>query len=286
MPSHYAHYYFGNEVIRVMPNDVKNIISTNSECLDAYRMGLQGPDFLAFYRPGFPNALKKEGRQIHNAPGKLFFQRAIEILKENPTPESYSYIFGCINHFILDSLCHPIVTESMKLTELTHSKIEREFDNHILRICRKSPTRLKLRALFPHDEELDSIIARFYQSTTKKNTQEAVDTMTDVLRLFAAPKKSSRRRLYRLFTALPMESLNKTRDMIYFEKPEAKLTETNKKLFDALNKAVMTASTELDAFLNCLLLDKPLSETFEVNYLGISDAESDMASDETPDADK
>ena len=50
MPSHYAHYYFGKEVIRVMPGDAKDIINSNATSIDAYMIGLHGPDFLAFYR--------------------------------------------------------------------------------------------------------------------------------------------------------------------------------------------------------------------------------------------
>lgn len=269
MPSHYAHYYFGNEVIRVMPGDAKNIISSNPQCLDAYRMGLQGPDFLAFYRPWRQNALKQEGRKIHNASGAEFFRRSIPILRENPKPEAYSYIFGCINHFILDAACHPVVSEYMGSTGLSHGKIEREFDNYILRLCGKSPKKLQLEVLFPHDPKLDQIISQFYSVTTPDRTKEAINTMAYILGLFSDPKKSHRRNLYRLFTVLPSKSLNKTRDMIYFEKPESKAAECNKKLFNTLNKAVLNAASEMDAFMDSLLLDKPLADVFQVNYLGV-----------------
>lgn len=268
MPSHYAHYYFGNEVIRVMPGDVKNIISSKSRCLDAYRTGLQGPDFLAFYRPWRNNPLKQEGRRIHNATGAEFFRRAIPILRENPQPEAYSYIFGCINHFILDAACHPVVSEYMNSTGLSHGKIEREFDSYILRLCGKSPKKLRLETLFPHDPELDPIISRFYSVTTPGRTGEAIDTMTRILNLFADPNKSHRRNLYRLFTLLPVRSLNKTRDMIYFEKPEPKAAECSKMLFNTLNKAVLNAASEMDAFMDSLLLDEPLGEVFRFNFLG------------------
>ena len=40
MPSHYAHYYFGKEVIRVMPGDAKDIINSNATSIDAYMIGL------------------------------------------------------------------------------------------------------------------------------------------------------------------------------------------------------------------------------------------------------
>ena len=51
MPSHYAHYYFGKEVIRVMPGDAKDIINSNATSIDADMRDLHDPDFLAVDRP-------------------------------------------------------------------------------------------------------------------------------------------------------------------------------------------------------------------------------------------
>ncbi len=268
MPSHYAHYYFGNEVVRIMPGDVKDIINHDGDTLDAYMMGLHGPDFLAFYRPWTKNALKKEGSQIHNAPGREFLQGAAAKLKANPKPEAYSYIFGCINHFVLDAYCHPIVTEYMAKSSLTHGKLEREFDNFVLQICRKSPRRVNLDRLFPHSEHLDEIISGFYRSTTPSRTHEAIETMNSILSAFSQPKRSTRHTIYRLLSLIPKESIRDSRDMIYREDPEPRAMECNGRMFDALNKAVTTASTELDAFMNYMLLDEPLDEFFNRNYLG------------------
>lgn len=43
MPSTYAHYRFGQEVLKELPNDIKKIIIENKELYD---IGLHGPDLL------------------------------------------------------------------------------------------------------------------------------------------------------------------------------------------------------------------------------------------------
>lgn len=268
MPSHYAHYYFGKEVIRVMPEDVKDIINTDETSIDAYMMGLHGPDFLAFYRPWRHNALNREGKRVHQEPGRNFFENAALQLKDHPSSGAYSYIFGCITHFILDASCHPLVTEYMAETGLSHAKIEREFDNYILRICRKSPKRVNLRKVFPHSDKIDGLMADFYTGTTPKNTREAIDTMTQVLAIFASKKSSVRKAAYNTLSLIPSQSVKSRRDMIYQDKEEPLAESSNVKLFDALNKAVMIASREMDHFMDYVLLGTPLNDNFDFNYLG------------------
>ena len=48
MPSTYAHYRFGQEVLKELPNDIKKIIIENKELYD---IGLHGPDLLFYYLP-------------------------------------------------------------------------------------------------------------------------------------------------------------------------------------------------------------------------------------------
>ena len=46
MPSSYAHYRFGTQVLDLMPADIREPILRNRALFDA---GLQGPDFLFFH---------------------------------------------------------------------------------------------------------------------------------------------------------------------------------------------------------------------------------------------
>ena len=46
MPSTYAHYQFGQEVLKELPNDIKKIIIKNKE---SYDIGLHGQDLFFYY---------------------------------------------------------------------------------------------------------------------------------------------------------------------------------------------------------------------------------------------
>ena len=48
MPCIYAHNSFGKEVQKMLPKPLKNTIRRHPA---AFRIGLQGPDFLFFYHP-------------------------------------------------------------------------------------------------------------------------------------------------------------------------------------------------------------------------------------------
>ena len=47
MPTTYAHYKFGKEVMSALPRPLQNAIENNRELFD---IGLHGPDILFYYR--------------------------------------------------------------------------------------------------------------------------------------------------------------------------------------------------------------------------------------------
>ena len=67
MPSTYAHYRFGQEVLKELPNDIKKIIIENKELYD---IGLHGPDLLFYYLPLKTNEINSIGYNMHEKTGK------------------------------------------------------------------------------------------------------------------------------------------------------------------------------------------------------------------------
>ena len=65
MPSFYAHNRFGKEVCKELPKEIHQIIQ---EYPSAYKAGLQGPDFLFFYRPFLPCHVNTLGHAHINSP--------------------------------------------------------------------------------------------------------------------------------------------------------------------------------------------------------------------------
>ena len=75
MPSAYAHYKFGKMVIPELPKDIKNVIKKYPA---PFKAGLQGPDFLFYYRAFSKNKINQIGVSIHH---KDFYSANISLPK-------------------------------------------------------------------------------------------------------------------------------------------------------------------------------------------------------------
>lgn len=104
MPATITHAYFGYDVYNKVDNKIKNKVS-----LDRVMMFGQGPDPLMFY---FSNKkIRKLQRDAHNKKTKDYFINLLEYIKENKLYDEdvYSYVFGTICHYVLDSTTHPYI---------------------------------------------------------------------------------------------------------------------------------------------------------------------------------
>ena len=137
MPALYAHLRFGEEVYKTLPDNYKRLI----ECYpEAFSLGTQGPDILFYHQPMKSNDIRKKGTSLHKLSGEEFFLPQAEkllqtakggdILDENGA--FASYLCGFLCHFTLDVCCHPYI-DGHSNEEVTHGKIESEFDKYILR---------------------------------------------------------------------------------------------------------------------------------------------------------
>ena len=68
-PSTYAHYRFGQEVLKELPNDIKKIIIENKELCD---IGLHGPDLFFDYLPLKTNEINSIGYNMHEKQEKKY----------------------------------------------------------------------------------------------------------------------------------------------------------------------------------------------------------------------
>ncbi len=269
MPSHYAHYYHGKEVTRILPDDIKDIINTGQNSIDSYIIGLQGPDILAFYMPYSNNRLNRLGRSIHQASAKDFFSRSIRTLEDHRTPESFSYLYGCLCHYMLDSACHPIVLSAMEETGLTHAAIEREFDNYILRISGKRPIGLDTSIIIPLNPALGEIISPFYPGISANRINSGIESMSKILGMMCSRSKRTRNALYTTLSHIPIDGVRDKRDMVVKTKPQQLAEKSSYKLWDELNRSVSDTAAELDLLMDSILLGKPLSDRLSGNFLGV-----------------
>ncbi|MHC1719809.1 MAG: zinc dependent phospholipase C family protein [Clostridiaceae bacterium] len=128
MPAAAAHYYFGQEVLKLLPEELQSIIGKNKA---AYDFGLQGPDFLFYYRPFKTNRVSNMGHRIHREPAEAFIENALKVLRGKSDRKMQAYLMGFVCHFILDSSLHGIISQTAPKTP-DHNRLEAELDRQII----------------------------------------------------------------------------------------------------------------------------------------------------------
>lgn len=129
MPSTYAHYQFGQEVLKELPNDIKKIIIENKELYD---IGLHGPDLLFYYLPLKTNEINSIGYNMHEQTGKEVFDIFRKMMTSKKINHYLAYYYGFICHFALDATCHGYLEKRIHESEVSHGEIEVEFDRFLM----------------------------------------------------------------------------------------------------------------------------------------------------------
>ena len=65
MPTTYAHWRFGDKCIRMLPDDLQNIILNNRAIFD---YGVHGPDIFFYYNCLKHNEVNRYGSAMHDIP--------------------------------------------------------------------------------------------------------------------------------------------------------------------------------------------------------------------------
>ena len=185
MPSSYAHYRFGTQIIPMMPADVRGPILRHRAMFD---MGLHGPDFLFFHDFFKTTPLYKLGTAYHEQSGQDFFTRACAHLKEQPSEAAFAYLHGLLAHYCLDSRCHPLVYAMTDGTDLGHSELETEFDRYLLALdgCKKPHEANVSRHMKLTREEL-AAAAPFFPDVSVQDFGKCIRNMALAEKLLSLP---------------------------------------------------------------------------------------------------
>lgn len=191
MPSTYAHYKFGQDVLQRLPEELQTVIKNH---LPLYNIGLHGPDILFYYHPLFRHPVNQLGYRLHERKAVSFFQNALTALKEMPDPEAgLAYILGFICHFALDSECHTYIEYKIQHSTMTHTEIESDFDRKLLRDAGCQPERTCLTShIHPRRGDAE-IIVRFFPQLHRKHIEKSLASMIYYNKLLLTPGKWKRR---------------------------------------------------------------------------------------------
>ncbi len=157
MPATYAHCRFGEEMLQLMPADVRGTAKRHRQFFD---VGLQGPDPLFYCRPALTGKTHRLGQKFHMQTGREFFSRASRNLRREPDDSGQAYLYGVLCHFVLDAGCHTLTARSEELP-----RIEIAFDRFLMELDGVSGF-----GQWPHGALTDrewGLVSRFYPGTDK-----------------------------------------------------------------------------------------------------------------------
>lgn len=161
MPAAYSHDVFGRIVLKKAPKELKNLLSEHQQ---AYRIGLQGPDILFYYRFWQKNGISRLGHLLHEQPAADFFESRRKYLADD---EKAAYILGFLCHFMLDSACHPYIARAMEIYGVGHDELETELDRALLLRTGKDPLAYHTMAFLVPDRARAERIAEVIGASLK-----------------------------------------------------------------------------------------------------------------------
>lgn len=190
MPSTYAHYRMGLEVRKSLDYREKKIVEGYPEL---FLIGLHGPDILFYYKPLFSNKVNQQGYGMHGRPGREFFKKAAEVIRQHPENNAYlSYVYGFICHFVLDATCHGYIDEKIAASGVSHTEIEVEFDRMLMVKDGYDPLRHRLTEHIVPSMENADVIQSFFEDANSKQVCKALKGMIFNNNLLIAPSKGKR----------------------------------------------------------------------------------------------
>ncbi|MBQ8569183.1 MAG: zinc dependent phospholipase C family protein [Oscillospiraceae bacterium] len=175
MPSTYAHYRMGCDVIKRLSPRLKRIIIPNRRFFD---IGLHGPDILFYYYPVLPNHVNLRGYSMHRSDPARFFSEAADIIRSEHQVSARgrmtAYIMGFICHYILDKNCHGLIYHLQHKEGIAHSRTESAFERKLLVKDGYDPLKKTVTGHIVPSSAVCRIIARFFKGISASQIKRSL----------------------------------------------------------------------------------------------------------------
>ena len=242
MPALYAHFRFGEEVVKHLPPPYVEITEKYPE---AFALGTQGPDVLCYYKPTQKNETNQRAPWLHDWIGEKFFLKHAKKLLQNAPDGKVedllnnngafaAYTIGVLCHFTLDATCH-LYIDTTASDKLTHGKMESEFDKCILRMDGKP-----IRGYNTATPILDTNGTREAAAKTMDVDEETISycikMMRKINKIFSFKCELVHTVLHFLLKLLKME--RQFGDMFLHKKDDPLCEETNRYLVENFHTAI------------------------------------------------
>ena len=262
MPSTYAHYKFGQEIYKRLPESIKRSVDISPEL---FAIGQHGPDIFFYHSALTKNPVKEMGFAMHSKSSMEFFAPAIEKLKNINDESGYrAYIYGFVGHFILDSVCHWYVEDAIEETGVPHTWIEGDFDRMLMIRDGLDPVKYMTACHIVPSEENAKVISEFFPDITQEDANKSLKDMVFYSKLLrcANPFK----RAFVLGGIKVMGASEFLSGMVIRKKANGKCKDAVKNLDRLFSKALDEAVKYLAEFEAAIETDAPLSDRFSRTF--------------------
>lgn len=261
MPSFYAHYRFGKQVLPGLPGDAFQCIRRFRPLFD---VGLQGPDFFFYYNPVVKTNVGSLGGVFHGQSGREFFTRACA---KADSEAGRAYLYGLLGHYCLDATAHPFVDKMDSEGQARHVALESEFDRFLMAMDGLPD---------PHAQDLSGhakltrgecvTVAAFFPPATPQNVHQSVRFMSAALRFLSG--KNRKRTRFLLNRVKPSLC-----DSLVPESPVEEYARMDSELLARFNRAAKAYPDLLAQLTAHMERGDPLGEAFAPNFEGVVQGE-------------
>ena len=264
MPSTYAHYRMGCEVVERLCGSEEKIVSEYRELFD---IGLHGPDILFYYGALSSNSVNAVGYDLHEKSGAFYFENARKQIRNSENGKaSRAYAYGALCHFALDVTCHPYVEEKTSEGLVSHSEIEVEFDRMLMIEDGLNPVKHVLTKHIHPKEKWAKVIAPFYPGVSSKQVNQSLKSMIFLNKVLLAKNPLKRNMIYSVLRLTG--NYEGMHGMIVNEEGNPDCIDSNKKLYALYNQAIPLAEKMIFKFEEYLNGEKELDSIFDFNFEG------------------
>ena len=261
MPTTYAHWRFGDKCIRMLPDDLQNIILNNRAIFD---YGVHGPDIFFYYNCLKHNEVNRYGSAMHDIPYKDTLAQIKENFKKTENKDmALSYLLGFTCHFTLDSYCHGFIEKVDETMPYSHGKIESQFDRYLLIKDGFNPVTKSVADMFHPDKKMAKVISGLFN---KFDEDIIYKTLKDQKLYLNLLKDNSDIKRFFLTTAMDIAKVPSFKDLLITKENVEELKPVNIRLNKYFDMALKHYPVLADSLIGYLSDKNELNTYFKHNF--------------------
>ena len=261
MPTTYAHWRFGDKCIRMLPDDLQNIILNNRAIFD---YGVHGPDIFFYYNCLKHNEVNRYGSAMHDIPYKDTLAQIKKNFKKTENKDmALSYLLGFTCHFTLDSYCHGFIEKVDETMPYSHGKIESQFDRYLLIKDGFNPVTKSVTDMFHPDKKMAKVISGLFN---KFDEDIIYKTLKDQKLYLNLLKDNSDIKRFFLTTAMDIAKVPSFKDLLIIKENVEELKPVNIRLNKYFDMALKHYPILADSLIGYLSDKNELNTYFKHNF--------------------